>query len=515
MKVCFSCGHAQGENDAFCVKCGKQVTTRPAQTVGQNSHITPTNNANFNYYDFGFCKKCGAVNLITSSNCRFCQSKGPIVPLPGSYFKSAEFWAMVIIAVVCIFAPPISLFVACMAVYRMIRYTREQQKERARIREEAAKLFDNLKEEQLANARSTLSRAIYAFNAGRWQDSHNLFKNSLVLGAVTPEQSLGAALTAYNLGRDADALRYLYDCREYRAADTNELRARAYVRIGSPSPEDMQWLSAIGANLPLKLKHQVAVMVAQQWLKAPCLAPKIEAFIASVRSEQPQTACYSETLARFKLLARKTDEAYAICASIPAASHTKGTVAVYCETLRDMNDDSDRAFQLSRKYWSIRPDDIENTLYCVSLAIRRKDVGLAEKMIRGALVSCPKDHRLRYHLALVLKLSGRLPECIAELQDLLRAPESEGYRSHDDVRLLMARCLIESGVYDAAVRQLQDMTKKREVLELLYEIGLKYAEAGKAEKANDCWQEIYAVDVRFKDVLARVSAASSAAAGKQ
>jgi hypothetical protein len=82
----------------------------------------------------------------------------------------------------------------------------------------------------------------------------------------------------------------------------------------------------------------------------------------------------------------------------------------------------------------------------------------------------------------------------------------------------MAKCLIESGVYDRAVRQLEGMIRNTQVLDLLYEIGLKYVEVGKEEKANECWQEIYAVAVRYKDVATRIHAQSGArmqgAAGK-
>jgi hypothetical protein len=93
---------------------------------------------------------------------------------------------------------------------------------------------------------------------------------------------------------------------------------------------------------------------------------------------------------------------------------------------------------------------------------------------------------------------------LAELQELLRIPESGTYRSQDDVRILMAKCLMESEVYDGAVSQMQGMIRTKAVLDLLYDLGLKYSAAGKIEKARECWADIYAVDVRFRDVSSRI-----------
>ena len=495
MEVCVSCGHVLPEGDRFCAKCGKQGIANPAD-------------AHLNYNDFGFCTRCKAVNLVSATQCRSCHATEGVAPLPGSYFRSKEFWCLSVAACFCIFFIPVSLICVMRIVYCVWRTSSKQQEARARIRQEAARLFENLKQDQILNARKDMERAITAFNAGLWQESYDLFLNSMLLGTVTPEQNLGAAVTAYNLKRYAEVLQHLEKCGAYRTEVTNELKARTYLHLGKATQPDLEWICEVAPTFPNELRCKSSLFVAQQWLNAPYLEEKIEKFFELVRAEWPGNPWYSEVLARLKILERKVDEAYAICASIPSDNHTEGSLGVYCEVLRKMADDSEQAFAISQRYWATRPGDIENTLYCVSLAIRRKEVGLAEKLIRQAIGACPGDHRLRYHLALVLKLSGRLPECIGELQELLRSPESEAYRSHEDVTLLMARCLVESGVYDAAVRQLQGITKKREVLDLLYEIGSKYSEAGKVEKANECWQQIYAVDVRFKDVLARISASS-------
>jgi tetratricopeptide (TPR) repeat protein len=517
MPYCVGCGQTLPEGDRFCVKCGKErvgsgTATNPAARRGSQSlNVVRADDSNFNYSDFGLCERCHAVNLISSACCRSCQTTGAVKRLPGSYFQSVEFWALLVAGIVFLFLPFVSVAVAASLVYRFIRYSSNEMKTRERVRQEAASLFANVKRDQILNACKDVERAITAFNNGMWEESHGLFVNSMMLATSTPEQFLGAAVTAYNLGNYADALQQVERCGEYRTEITHELRARACLRLGDLKLQDMEWLADVCLGFPTKLKHEAAQMVAREWLKAPCLQERIEKLLTLIRIDQPDNACYSEALARYKLLQRRIDDAYAICASLPLNKHKEGSLAIYCDVLRKLNDDSPQTLAVLQRYWDARPDDIDNTLYFASLSIRRKDIGLADAIIRRGLSACPEDHRLRYHLALVLKLAGRLPDCIAELQALLRSPESGAYRSHEDVRLLMAKCLIESGVYDAAVRQLDGINRNNQVLDLLYEIGLKYFEVGNEEKANGCWQEIYAVDVRYKDVATRIHSRSGVA----
>ena len=68
----------------------------------------------------------------------------------------------------------------------------------------------------------------------------------------------------------------------------------------------------------------------------------------------------------------------------------------------------------------------------------------------------------------------------------------------------MTKCLIEERIYDAALRQLQGMKRETDTLELFYELGLKYEASLNGDKAKECWEEIFAVDVRFKDVAERI-----------
>src|SRR5208337_2504233 len=354
MRYCVGCGHALSEGDKFCTKCGKQTVVadtaaNPAVHRGtQPLNVVRADNSNFNYNDFGLCQRCHAVNLISSARCRSCQTAGAVKPLPGSYFGTVEFWALLVVSIVLFFAFGLGLLIAAYMVYRLVHYSSEHAKERERVRQEAAVFFENLKQNQIVSARKDMERAITAFNNGRWKESHDLFVNSMLLATSTLEQSLGAAVTAYNLGNYAEALQYAEKCSEYRTEIGNELRARACLRLGDLKLQDMEWLADVRLGFPTKLKHEVAQMVARQWLKAPCLNEKVEKLLTLIRTDEPDNACYSEALARYKMLQKRVDEAYAICASIPLDKNTEGSLGIYCDVLRKLNDDAPKAFAASQ-----------------------------------------------------------------------------------------------------------------------------------------------------------------------
>src|SRR5271157_1292363 len=340
MPYCVGCGHALPEGDKFCVKCGKQtVVADAAATPADHRGTQPLNvvradNSNFNYNDFGLCQRCHAVNLISSARCRSCQTAGMVRPLPGSYFGTAEFWALLVSSIVLFFFFGLGLLIGIYMVYKLVHYSSEHTKERERVRQESAVLFENVKQNQILSAHKDMERAITAFNNGRWKESHDLFMNSMLLATSTLEQSLGAAVTAYNLGSYAEALQYVEKCSEYRTEISNELRARAYLRLNDLKLQDMEWLADVLLGFPTKLKREVAQMVARQWLKAPCLQEKVEKLLTLIRTEEPDNACYSEALARYKMLQKSVDEACTICASIPVDKHTEGSLGIYCDVLR-------------------------------------------------------------------------------------------------------------------------------------------------------------------------------------
>jgi tetratricopeptide (TPR) repeat protein len=497
-QTCSRCG-ARNVASRFCTKCGAQAAERSPS----HSH-TRGDAAAFNYDDFGFCPDCQAVNLIAASCCKGCAKDVKMVPLPGSYFRSTEFWILLVIVVVGFMALPVSIPVAIRLVYMIFRHSSEQTQARERIRLESKKGFNELKNAQIEQATRRLSDGEVALASGRWQQAYDLFQESMMLGELGSAQRFGAALAACKSGLFKEALAHAERIDDYRATDVAELLVRCHLGIGRFDHKSLCFVAQALSGLPPDLQAQVEDILPTEWMKAPFQDEKIEAVFLKLRGEKAHDARYQIALARYRVLQGHPQEALSMCEGIPSQLHSEESLSLYSELLRARGDVTEKGFEVALQLWKLVPGDSENALFLVKCCIRAKDLGRAEAVVRSAMIHHPDDQRLRYHLAVVLKLAGRTQDCIGEPQELLRSPEESAFRSQEEVSLLMIRCLIESGLHDAAHRQAQGMIRSREVLELLYELGLRYSEAGKNEKANNCWADIYSVDVRFRDVATRL-----------
>ncbi|MEN8847141.1 MAG: tetratricopeptide repeat protein [Akkermansiaceae bacterium] len=116
----------------------------------------------------------------------------------------------------------------------------------------------------------------------------------------------------------------------------------------------------------------------------------------------------------------------------------------------------------------------------------------------------PTDPKLRYELGQAYYDAGDFSEAIPHLQQATRNPHIR-----IKVLLLLGRTFNAKGMTDLAIKQLSDAktelvqmdsTKK----EILYELGLIYADNDRKAEAIDCFKEIYEVDYGYRDVAARV-----------
>jgi hypothetical protein len=271
----------------------------------------------------------------------------------------------------------------------------------------------------------------------------------------------------------------------------------------------MQFLSEVFFTASTELKLLAGASIVNSWITAPYADEKLDLILVELRFLEPINVTYLTAQARMKVLQGRAPEALAICAAIPSQLHSETTLAIYCELIRLQTCISETDFDILYRYWALTPEHIDNTIFLANQCVSRRDIGRSELIVRRGLEKVPDAARLRYQLAVILKLAGRRQDCIAELQQLLQLPEDDLCRSREDIRLLMIRCLIETELYEAAFRQAQTMIRTRDVLEVLYELGSRFFETGKGDRAKECWEDIYAVDVRFKDVAEKVHGLSS------
>ena len=116
----------------------------------------------------------------------------------------------------------------------------------------------------------------------------------------------------------------------------------------------------------------------------------------------------------------------------------------------------------------------------------------------------PTDLQLRFELGEHLLNAGQFRDALPELQRARQNPNARLKAMN-----LLGRCYRELGMLDLAAKQLEDAA--REILtmdptkkEIVYNLGLVYAQMGDAGKSIDCMKQIYEADYGYRDVAARV-----------
>jgi tetratricopeptide (TPR) repeat protein len=116
----------------------------------------------------------------------------------------------------------------------------------------------------------------------------------------------------------------------------------------------------------------------------------------------------------------------------------------------------------------------------------------------------PTDLQMRFELGQIYFQMGKIGEAIKEFQKAQANP-------HRRVQSLsyLAQCFSRRGIEDLAANTLQDALKEKvgfddEKKELLYLLGGVYEKMGKPQEAMAQFKQIYAVDMGYKDVEAKV-----------
>lgn len=118
----------------------------------------------------------------------------------------------------------------------------------------------------------------------------------------------------------------------------------------------------------------------------------------------------------------------------------------------------------------------------------------------------PNDLQIRFELGELYFKAGKIKEAMPEFQKAQNNP-------HKRVQALtfLGQCFAKQGIFPLAARTLETALKEKPVFdeekkELIYALGCVYEKMGKAKEAIDQFQEIYAVDIGYKDVAAKVDA---------
>ena len=118
----------------------------------------------------------------------------------------------------------------------------------------------------------------------------------------------------------------------------------------------------------------------------------------------------------------------------------------------------------------------------------------------------PNDLEIRFELGTLYFQGGRIAEAIPELQKAQQNP-------HRKIKAmgLLGQCFASRAMYDMAARTLQNAIKEKLVFDaekkdLVYALGCVLEKSGKLEEAIKQFEQIYEIDMSFKDVGTKVDA---------
>ncbi len=108
--------------------------------------------------------------------------------------------------------------------------------------------------------------------------------------------------------------------------------------------------------------------------------------------------------------------------------------------------------------------------------------------------------QLRFELGEHLVNAGQYRDALPELQRARQNPNARLKAMN-----LLGRCYHELGMFDLAVKQLEDASKEILTMdtmkkEIVYNLGLVFEQMGDAEKSVACMKQIYEADYGYKDV---------------
>lgn len=116
----------------------------------------------------------------------------------------------------------------------------------------------------------------------------------------------------------------------------------------------------------------------------------------------------------------------------------------------------------------------------------------------------PTDLQLRFELGEHLVNASQYRDALPELQRARQNPNARLKAMN-----LLGRCYRELGMFDLAVKQLEDAAKEILTMdamkkEIVYNLGLVFEQMGDLGKSVACMKQIYEADYGYKDVAARV-----------
>ena len=116
----------------------------------------------------------------------------------------------------------------------------------------------------------------------------------------------------------------------------------------------------------------------------------------------------------------------------------------------------------------------------------------------------PTDLAIRYEMGVLYFNAGKIAEAMGEFQKSKNNPNKKVASMN-----YLAQCFAKRKMYPLAQQTFQDAIKEKQIFDeekkdLVYNLGLIFEAMEKPKEANEQFEQIYAIDIGYKDVAARV-----------
>ena len=467
--------------------------------------------------DFKVCSSCKHVNLISDASCRDCYSSSfytvESASRPGT--GSVQGLLMLIIGVVLLFFVPIGTFVGILLIafgWKINKVSIYNAKERRNsFDREAVQLLSTIASTQQREAENLYQAGLQAFASGSFETAITSLEPAIKLGASNTQGRYVLAASYYNRDEFDKCIPILKSLVEDQGTPSGavELLARAYVHKGISTIDQLDFLLKQESAFGQSLQDEITLASAKYCESNPDVYPNSVKVLERANKLEPNAITHVKALLAIAVKEENWPQGCTFGSRLPVEQHDSDSIALYALCFSKSHDTSDGAVEVFRTLLRNHPEHSEIRLHCAQAFMAHRQLGEAEALLRDGVTVDPNDLRIRYHLALVYMMSGRIADCIGELQQILRTEGFELYRSKEEIYVLLARCFVRMGRLEAAMKQYLLAGRSDKHLDDLYDLGLKFEAAGDQRNAHACWEEVYATDIRFKDVAARIYSSPS------
>ncbi len=244
------------------------------------------------------------------------------------------------------------------------------------------------------------------------------------------------------------------------------------------------------------MKDQKQAALLEQQSKAVKTARDVDNLIEETRAKmerEPQNVNYKRQMAELLAKAERYDEAIEV---LQLAQQSTGGADP----------------QIARLISQIHLERIDREIAAFTAASntaaaeakRKERADFVFKDAEERVTRYPNDLQFKYEYGVLLYERGMLNEAIQQFQRAQQNPQRR-------IRSLyyLALCFKQKQQFDIAAEQLEKAASELQILDdtkkdILYELGPIYEALGKTDKALALFKEIYAVDIGYRDVSAKI-----------